>query len=230
MNKSVKNQSRITILILALLNIACLISISTGSPTETSLPPSQTPTSSSFPTDTATATAVSRALFCVWSSTPTPISPECTLPTGEERSEFCTNKVPYTLVAIPTEDSYKLLTPGIVCTDAGVKNNNQLLTCTGPQSYSFAMQICNSACVVPTATPVPAPLGLCPQGFNYLSDQNCCSAISGNQSGCTTVKFNLRSCGQPVCNKIKDIATCNATPGCNWVPGTGGVKSACVGK
>lgn len=230
MTKSIKYHVRTAIPILILLNTACIIAISTGSPTETAEPPSETPTSSSFPTDTATATTVSQAFFCIWSSTPTPVSPLCDLPNGQERDEFCAGQAPYTLIAIPTEDNYKVLTPGIICSEAGAKNNYQLVTCTGPQSYSFSFQVCNSACIVPTATTAPAPPGVCPEGFNYLPSLNCCSTISGNQSGCTTLKFNLRSCGRANCYKIKDIALCNATPGCGWVSGNGNVKSACLSK
>lgn len=228
MMKSVKNRTRIVILILVLLNAACLITITTGSPTQTPQPPSETPTSSPIPTGTSTATAVSQAFFCVWNSTPTPVSPLCDLPSGQERDEFCVSQVPYTLIAIPTKDSYKVLTPGIVCSEAGAKNNYQLVTCTGPQSYSFSFQVCNSACIVPTATTAPAPPGICPEGFNYLSASNCCAAISGSQTGCTTTKFNLKACGPINCNKIKNPAVCNSTYGCSWVPGTGGTKSACL--
>ncbi len=214
---------------LALLNAACSITIVTGASTSTPLPPpTETATSTLIPTETATATAVTQAFFCVYSSTPTPQTPLCNLPSGQERDEFCAYQAPYTLIAIPTEDSYQVLTSGITCSDAGQKNNYQLLTCTGPQGYSFAFQICNSACIVPTATTAPAPPGLCPAGFNYAAQNNCCEAVPSNQNGCTTAKFNLRVCGPANCYKIKNAGTCNSTYGCKWVPGTEGEKSYCT--
>ncbi len=226
--KSKRRPNWVLILSLGLLNAACAITFATGSATSTPQPPTETATSSPVPTDTATATPITQAFFCVYNATPTPETPACTPPDGQERDEFCTYGDPYTLIAISTEDSYKVLTPGITCTEAGIKNNYQLLTCTGPQSYSFSFQVCNATCIVPTATVAPAPPGICPAGFNYLPENNCCSAISPDQAGCTTMKFNLRACGGTNCNKIKNGPTCNSTSGCKWVPGTGANKSACV--
>ncbi len=218
------------ILSLGLASAACGFSIQWSSPTPTAPPPTETTTSTPLPTATATATPVSQAFFCVGNSIPTALPPQCTLPSGDERSEFCTGQSPYTLIAIPTEDTYEVLTPGIYCSDAGTKNGKQLLTCTGPQSYSFAFQICNAACIVPTATAVPAPAGVCPAGYNYVAGSNCCTAVALPENGCITQKFNLTACGPVNCYKIKDMGVCNATPRCKWVPGSGDTKSACLNK
>lgn len=197
--------------------------------TATFAAPSETPTLLPFPTESATPTTVKQALFCVWDITPTPGASQCTLPTGEARSQFCSRKVPYTLVALPAENTYQLLSPGIVCTDAGVKNGSQLLTCTGPQS-TFAMRVCNPACALDLSTATPAAAGLCPAGFNYLADRNCCQAASVDQAGCITLKFDIGTCGGVACPKIKGSAACGAAPGCIWVPKSGATPAHCASK
>ncbi len=114
-------------------NVPSVRAMPTASPAATSTP---------RPTNTPPPTAVTQAFFCVWDATPTPSLPACRLPEAEERDRFCVRKVPYTLIALPEGDAYRVLTPGIVCTDAGLKRGVQLVTCTGPQSYSFLRLWC----------------------------------------------------------------------------------------
>lgn len=213
------------LLLFLILGVSCApVPIST--PTAVLVTPPATPTLVPVPTDTATATVVKQALFCVWDATPTPDASQCSLPTGEARSSFCTKKVPYTLIAIPEGNTYELKTPGITCTDAGVKNGNQLLTCTGSQA-TFAMQVCNPVCALQLSTATAQPEGLCPQGYNYLADQNCCQAATTDQAGCVTMKFDIRPCGGIDCSRIKNASSCINTLGCTWVPATALVKAHC---
>lgn len=212
---------------LLLLGASCGPHAPSSAATPSPVPPSGTPTLVTVPTDTFTATVVKQALFCVWDATPTPDASQCSLPTGEARSQFCTRKIPYTLLAIPQHDDYTLLTPGITCTDAGVKDGDQLLTCTGSQE-TFAMQVCNSGCALSLSTATAEPSGLCPSGFNYLADRNCCQAAATDRAGCVTLKFDLRPCGGVDCSRIKNASSCSGTLGCTWVPATSLVPAHCA--
>ncbi len=201
-------------------NVPSVRAMPTASPAATSTP---------RPTNTPPPTAVTQAFFCVWDATPTPSLPACRLPEAEERDRFCVKKVPYTLIALPEGDTYRVLMPGIVCTDAGLKRGVQLVTCTGPQSYSFLLEICNPSCAaLPTPTrDTTVPSEICPPGFNYLSDRACCQAAGGASLGCVTLKFATRACGAANCSKIASRAACNATPGCAWGVDVASGKSAC---
>ncbi len=215
--QSTRLRISITIFLLILLSISCASSTIINSPTETIVPPSETPTLVPAPTDTATATAVTQALFCVWNETPTPSSSQCALPTGDQRDQFCVNKVPYTLIAIPAGDTYQITTPGIICDDAGVKKGFQLLTCTGPQSYTFNLQVCSAACAVPTSAVTATPSPRCPSGYDYLPDHQCCQAATNNQNGCVTLSFNTSSCGYVDCSQFTNSSSCNSHNVCKWI-------------
>ncbi len=199
--------------------------------TSTSIPASDTPTLVPVPTDTTTPTIVAQAPFCVWDATPTPGSSQCTLPSGTQRDQFCVSKVPYTLIAIPAGDTYQVLTPGITCSDAGIKNNFQLLTCTGLASYTFAVKVCNADCALLPVTATAQPTGACPNGYDYLSDQQCCQAAQNDQNGCLTLKFDTGVCGQLDCSQYANMSSCTSHKTCKWIiPSTAGSKPYCANR
>ena len=214
---SIRLRTSIVSILLFLLGVSCASSTILSAPTETVVPPSETSTLVPVPTDSPTATVVTQALFCVWDTTPTPGSSQCALPTGNQRDQFCVNKVPYTLIAIPPDDTYHVLTAGFTCDDAGVRNNFQLLTCTGPQSYTFNLKVCNAACAALPATATAVPSGRCPSGYDYLSDKQCCQTATNDQSGCVTLSFDTRSCGQTDCSQFSTSSSCNSHNVCKWI-------------
>lgn len=216
-------------LLFILLWSACVPFAPAGTLTVTLPPPSETPTLIPPSTESAISTMTRQAPFCVWDMTPTPDADQCALPKGEARSRFCSKKVPYTLVALSAGNTYQVISPGIVCTDAGIKNGSQLLTCTGPP-VTFAMRVCNPACALDLSTATPAAAGLCPPGFNYLADRSCCQAASTDQAGCVTLRFDIGTCGGVACGKIKNSAACSAAPGCIWVPKNGSTPAHCTSK
>ncbi len=229
--RSTRLRISIAVFLLFVLSVSCASSTILGAPTETIIPPSETSTLVPVPTDTATATAVTQALFCVWNETPTPTSSRCTLPSGNQRDQFCVNKVPYTLIAIPAGDTYQATTVGIACDDAGVKNGFQLLTCTGPQSYTFNLQVCSAACAVPTSAVTATPSGRCPSGYDYLPDQQCCQASTNDQNGCVTLSFDIRSCGQVDCSQYTTSSSCSSHNVCKWiVPNNANVLPYCASR
>ncbi len=227
----ISNRIRISFasILLLLLGVSCASSTLVSTPTDTSLPPLETPTLVPVPTDTSTATAVSQALFCVWNETPTPSSNQCALPTGDQRDQFCVNKIPYTLIAIPVGDTYQPVTAGFTCDDAGVKNNFQLLTCTGPRSSAFNLRVCNTTCAVPSPAVTATPSGRCPSGYDYLADQQCCQAAANDQNGCVTLSFDTSSCGYVDCSQFSTSSSCSSHNTCKWIiPKNAGVQPYCV--
>ncbi|HEX2696665.1 MAG TPA: hypothetical protein VHM28_03090 [Anaerolineales bacterium] len=183
---------RASALIVFLLLIACgaipsaLVATTTPAPTASAtitptIPPTQTPTKTP------------QALFCVAVKTPTPVA-GCSIPTGEQRDRFCTKKIPYTLIAIASDVSYQVVTPNFICTDGGIHGGKRLLVCTGAQSFTFLLKVCQPGCAV--STPMQSgPTGACAPGYNYDQSNQCCAAQSTDANGCVTLKFDTRSCG-----------------------------------
>lgn len=183
---------RVIVLIIPLLLAACGNSPATPTPTDTPAPTSSA-TLEPIVLPTLTPTMIPQALFCVGVNTPTP-APGCTLPTGQERDRFCVKKTPYTLIAIPPDVSYEVVTPKFSCTDEGVRGDKRLLTCTGLQSFTFQIRVCQPGCVAQTPLQSGAS-GFCTPGYNYDPANNCCSAPPIDANGCVTLKFDTRSCG-----------------------------------
>jgi hypothetical protein len=160
---------------------------------------------------------VTQAPFCVSSGTPVSSPVGCTLPARDQRSQFCTNKQPYTLIALPQSATYTVLSNGFSCSPAGLKDNLQLVTCTGAQSSSFSLRVCNPTCALAPTSGSVAPSGTCPQGYNYSTDQKCCQAGQGDRNGCVTLNYDTTACGVVDCSRIKDMSTCSAKTSCKWV-------------
>jgi len=189
---SLSQRVGMAMLLIPLLLTACGTSRSAAIPTET---PAPTATSTSTPTSSPTATLVTipQALFCVAVNTPTP-APGCEIPTGQERDRYCAKKIPYTLVAIAPDVSYEVITPNFTCTDAGVRGGKRLLVCSGLQSFTFQVRVCQPGCVI--ATPMQSgPTGFCTSGYNYDPANQCCAAPPTDANGCVTLKFDTRACG-----------------------------------
>lgn len=165
---------------------------STPAPTATLAPiPSSTLAPTLLPT--LTPTALPQAFFCVAPVTPTP-APGCSLPTGQERDRTCVRKVPYTLIAIPPDVTYQVISPNFFCADGGIRGGSRLLSCSGPQSFTFLVKVCRPGCVA--AAPLQSgPKGYCTSGYNYDPANNCCQSAATDPNGCITLKFDTRSCG-----------------------------------
>ena len=187
----ISSRTRYAVFLLLLLT-ACGVVPPTAIPTDT---PAPTVSATLEPTivPTSTSTKLPQALFCVGVSTPTPM-PGCSLPKGEERDRFCTRKTPYTLIAIPTDVSYEVITPNFSCTDGGIHSGRRILVCTGLQSYTFQLRVCQPGCAITTPRQ-SGPSGFCASGYNYDAANNCCSAPSSDANGCVTLKFDTRACG-----------------------------------
>jgi serine/threonine protein kinase len=115
----------------------------------------------------------------------------CDAPSADVRDKFCVNKIPYTLLALPEGSTFEVVTSGFKCSDEGVRDNSQMVSCTGQELVSFDLKVCNSAC---NATDTVSAGGQCPDGYGYDSAGQCCAAVLAPDSGCTVIKVDLRDC------------------------------------
>jgi hypothetical protein len=178
----------------------------TVSPTETAAP---VPTFTEFaPPASATPEF---APFCDANSAQLP---QCQLPVVEESSTFCTKKTPFTLIFMNMGMTYEVLTEGFRCSDAGLKDDKQMVTCTGRMASNFEINVCDPSCVVPT---VQAVVTQCPQDYSYNNLQGCCSnEIQLLNRNCMVFKFKTTSCVVN-CGEFTKKATCNKnSDACYW--------------
>lgn len=133
-------------------------------------------------------TGVQYAPFCPAGNVPA----QCQAPVGETIGKFCTKKIPYTLVTVPPETTFEVLTPGLKCENSGVRSGSLMLTCTGKELFSFDLKLCNPAC---GSTTSGLDTGQCPQGFSYDASQQCCaSAPPAGDLGCVQYKVDIGAC------------------------------------
>ncbi len=181
----------------------------TFSPTGTSTPVN-TPTESGLP---ASATP-EFAPFC--ESGIANVSPpaQCQTPIAEESSTFCTKKNPYNLIIINDGATYEALTRGFWCSDAGMKDDRQMVTCTGQMATDYEVSVCDPACAVPT---VQAEITQCPQGYNYNNYQGCCTQeFQQIYQNCTTLKLKTKICLVD-CSAFRKQKTCDQNSNtCLW--------------
>lgn len=132
---------------------------------------------------------------------------ECQVPEASISSSYCEAKEPYTTVDLPLGASFEVRTQGFLCTDA-VIDGQRRLTCTGPDSATGQVTICNTACSdLPDATgasrvcdpgygldantgtclysPVSPDIGVagCPAGYNMIDlagQTGCAPGLAGD--------------------------------------------------
>jgi hypothetical protein len=164
----------------------------------------ETPFAAGSPTPTGTATLLPTeplpsltptpeyAPICESDATSVPTPAACQLPLAEQSSVFCTNKVPYNLILINAGSTYEVLSDGVTCTDAGIKDEKELVTCTGAMASAFQLRVCDPACAIPT---VQAVITQCPQQYTFDSLRGCCA--QGEQpagQNCTVLDLAITSC------------------------------------
>ena len=122
-----------------------------------------------------------------------PVDPElfCELPEAEVRDEFCINKVPYILMVFPKGTSFDVEDEGFTCTDEGIRGGEQMVSCYGPQLYSFDLKVCNAACVPNGAV---LEQGSCADGYGYDSSNDCCMRLPTTESNCKVIQVDLGAC------------------------------------
>lgn len=132
----------------------------------------------------------------------------CQVPQADVRGNYCAGKSGFTTVQISDSATYQVSTKGYKCTDA-IVNGQRILTCTGPDSSSGEVTVCNAACsgqpsqtgasiacdpgyaldsstgaCLYTPTSAQPGVGGCPPGYNLVDrgGQKVC-ALGLNQNG-----------------------------------------------
>lgn len=185
----------------------------TATPTATI---TETPAPVSSPTASGpTATPTPKLAPICAQEQPSSLPPStCRAPIAEETSLFCTKKSPYNLLLVNAGATYEVLTRGFRCSNEGMKDDRQIVTCTGPMALPFEVRVCDPACAVPT---VQAETTLCPQGhaFDYLL--GCCTPnLPTLQPNCEVLKLKTKSCSVN-CAEFTKQKTCNNNSfACEW--------------
>jgi len=188
---------------------ATLVILPTASPTETATL-ELLPTASLVPV-----TSTPRfAPICNPNVASTLAAPLCQRPIAEQSSAFCMNKTPFNLILIDEGATYELLSEGFECSDSGMKDGKQMLTCTGPMGTSFEFKACGQACALPT---LPAEISQCPQGFFYDESQGCCAFVpqSAEQS-CVSLTLQTKRCVIDCAEFTKEDACNHHYHACQW--------------
>ncbi len=205
-------------LALAVFTAACSLP-SAQPPTKTpapvaSLTPTETPAPIASPTETVPIASPTSEFAPFCNADSASALPQCRYPVVEESSVFCTDKNPYNLILISEGMTYEVLTEGVRCTDAGKKDEMQMLTCTGKMASHFEINVCDPACVVPTVQAVNTK---CPQDYNYNSLQGCCTQETQLLNrNCMTFEFKTTTC-VVTCKYYTTKTSCNKhSIACLW--------------
>ena len=216
-----QNPRILTGFLLVALLLACTLSTTqTQQPaTETSIPsiaPTETATLAPIPTETAISLTATMefAPICEPGAALVPTPAECQLPIAEQRSVFCTHKVPYNLIVMNEGATYQVLSDSFRCLDEGVKDGKQRISCTGPMSTSFELRVCDPACAVPT---VQAEITGCPAGYVFNTVLGCCTQdLQPVDQGCIVLSLGTRSCVVD-CGEFKSKSACEKNAyACEW--------------
>jgi hypothetical protein len=111
------------------------------------------------------------------------------VPLVKETNKVCTEKKPYTVVSIPEGATIEPLNPKLICTKESSSNGRTLISCTGPELFSYDLKVC----VPPVVS--DADLNKCAQDSIYDTANQCCVAVPPTGAGCTTFKVDLKGCG-----------------------------------
>ena len=188
-------------------------------------PQLNTPAPTTGPTETATPVTPTESVplasptpefapICTFSSASVSPAAQCQLPSATESSSFCEKKDAYNLIFVSKGSTFQALTKGFTCRDAGVKNDKQLITCTGQMATNYQVEVCNPACVVPT---VAAAITTCPKDYNYNVYQGCCTQeLVAIPQSCIALELRSTSCVVN-CKEYNKKKTCDKNSvACVW--------------
>jgi len=215
MNKILKS-TIFTSLLLIGVTTACNLSVSQPEPTQT-VNPTETakPTATFTPAVPPASPTPEFAPFCEAGSASVLPPSQCQVPVAEESSIFCKDKNPYNLILLDRGLTYEVLTKGFRCTDAGIKNDKQMIACTGQiMASTYEINVCDPACVVPT---VQAAVTKCPQDYHYNDVQGCCTQeIQQASQNCAVQKFRTTVCVMNCSGIIRKSNCLKNSSACVW--------------
>jgi len=141
-------------------------------------------------------------------------APLCQRPIAEQSSAFCMNKTPFNLILIDEGATYELLSGDFECSDSGMKDGKQVITCTGPMGTSFEFKACGQACALPT---LPAEMSQCPPDFLYNEPQGCCAFIPQSvEPSCVSLTLQTKRCVINCAEFTKEDACNHHYHACQW--------------
>jgi hypothetical protein len=211
----------LTVLLSTGITSACTMpsGLISGLDTETPVPapsPTETATLETFPTETSVPASATPELapLCSPDGDSGPPYPQCEITIAEQSSAFCNKKVPYNLILINEDATFEALTEGFECTDAGMKDDKQMVTCTGPMASTFSVRVCDPACAVPT---VQAEVTQCSDGYLFDDLLGCCTQqAQPAYLNCQVLTFETTSCIVD-CGVFKKKAKCEDNSyACEW--------------
>jgi hypothetical protein len=210
-----------TIIFTSLIASACNLQIVSDSQPEVNTPafttaPTETAAPSATPTESAPLASATPEFAPICTADSASVSPaaQCQLPTAVDSSAFCEKKDSYNLIFVSKGSTFQAITKGYTCRDAGMKNDQQMVTCTGQMATNYQVEVCNPACVVPT---VQAAITTCPKEYNYNALQGCCTQglVTVPQS-CVVLELKSTTC-MVNCKEYNKKKTCDKNSvACIW--------------
>ena len=177
----------IVLFILSVLALSACNSIFVPVPTLTPAPTAILLPTNPLPIASPTASAQSAPLCSL-----DPLAEACMPPFVEALDKFCVEKMPYVLLALPVGSTFQPADAGLTCTDEGVRDGAQMVSCTGQHLISYNLKVCNSTCSA--AAPLASRTGQCPESYGYNSGGNCCWPMPAPDAGCILFKVDVGTC------------------------------------
>jgi hypothetical protein len=109
---------------------------------------------------------------------------------------YCVEKIPYQNISVPPGTTFEVLdkSGAYSCKDSGtVVDGKTVLTCTGPQLYTFDLKLTNASC----GTNLLVGTGQCQDGYGFDAAQQCCSPVPAADAASVIVKVNMGACPGP---------------------------------
>lgn len=100
------------------------------------------------------------------------VATACLAPQAERVGPSCKGDIAFNIITLPQGSIYWIRSEGYQCTDTIVGGRLQV-TCTGPDSTSGTLEVCNPACGV-QSTPVWTQSAVCDPGYLYDSAAGQC--------------------------------------------------------
>jgi len=109
-------------------------------------------------------------------------------PDAQEIGNVCVKKAPYSTLNVPENATFDVLNPDANCKVTGVKNGNQVVTCSGPAFAEVDVKVCN-------ASPVSqSDLNKCSPDSTFDSANQCCVNVPPAEAGCNVLHLTLKGC------------------------------------
>ena len=182
----------IALLILSVFALSACSSVFVPVATPTLAPPPILPAATNPPPPIQPVVASPTTLQSAPMCTADPLAAVCTPPLVEERDKFCVKKIPYALLALPVGSTFQPAQAGLTCTDEGIRDGMQMVSCSGTRLYSYQLKVCNPACSA--AAPLTANASQCPAGYGYSAGANCCWPMPAPDAGCQLFKVDIGTC------------------------------------